>query len=96
MAVLRMVFLLLAVGSGCVALWATVAGAPPLGQLWFSVDAPSLNLTQALIQRYLHPAVWDTVVVPLLVQPSALVAFATAALAALAAAVTARFARRRR
>ncbi|MEP4190491.1 MAG: hypothetical protein ABJN51_05385, partial [Sneathiella sp.] len=27
-----------------------------LGQLWFEYDSESLNLTQAIVQRYLTPA----------------------------------------
>ena len=30
-----------------------------LGYLWFSVDPGSLNLVQAVVQRHLHPAIWD-------------------------------------
>ena len=37
-----------------------------LGQLWFDLHSPSLNLVQAVIQRYIHPAVWDWGVTPLL------------------------------
>lgn len=29
-----------------------------LGQHWFDLHPPSLNLSQALIQRYVHPSVW--------------------------------------
>lgn len=31
----------------------------PIGQIWFDLSAPSLNATQAVIQRYLHPALWE-------------------------------------
>jgi len=31
----------------------------PLGQLWYSLDSASLNLVQAVIERYLLPALWD-------------------------------------
>jgi len=40
------------------------------GQLWFALDTPSLNLFQAVVQRYLHPALWDNVIVPLLLRPA--------------------------
>ena len=33
-----------------------------LGELWFTLHAPSLNLAQAAIQRYVHPALWDPVI----------------------------------
>jgi hypothetical protein len=33
-----------------------------VGQLWFDLDRASLNLVQAVIQRYLTPWLWDPVV----------------------------------
>lgn len=44
-----------------------------LGELWFKVHASSLNLAQAVVQRYLHEAVWDYAVRPVLLQPALLV-----------------------
>ncbi len=41
----------------------------PAGEMWFSTDPGSLNLVQALIQRYLHPALWDPVIAGLLQWP---------------------------
>ncbi|TVQ35279.1 MAG: hypothetical protein EA356_08320 [Geminicoccaceae bacterium] len=60
------------VASG-LTLWAWWAGAPVLGELWFNLDPFSLNLTQAVVQRYLHPGLWDAVLLPVLFQPTALV-----------------------
>ena len=40
-----------------------------LGQLWFMLDSGSLNLTQAIVQRYLHPWLWDPALVQLLLWP---------------------------
>jgi hypothetical protein len=37
-----------------------------LGQLWFDLAPGSLNLAQAVVQRYLHPALWDPVVLSVL------------------------------
>jgi len=37
-----------------------------LGQLWFDLSAGSLNLVQAVVQRYLHPALWDPVITSVL------------------------------
>jgi len=37
-----------------------------LGQLWFDFSPGSLNLAQAVIQRYVHPALWDPVIVTVL------------------------------
>ena len=38
----------------------------PLGELWFSHLPTGLNLTQAIVQRYLHPKIWEIVFVPVL------------------------------
>jgi hypothetical protein len=37
-----------------------------LGQLWFDLAPASLNLAQAVIQRYIHPALWDPAIQRLL------------------------------
>jgi hypothetical protein len=37
-----------------------------LGQLWFDLSPGSLNLVQAVIQRYIHPAVWDPAITSVL------------------------------
>ena len=31
----------------------------PLGKVWFDLDSGSLNLVQALVERYLGPGAWD-------------------------------------
>jgi hypothetical protein len=41
-----------------------------LGQLWFELDGESLNLTQAIVQRYLFPQLWDPVIIELLLWPA--------------------------
>ncbi len=45
----------------------------PLGQLWFEIDNGSLNLVQAVIQRYIFPELWDPVIVSMLLLPAWLV-----------------------
>ena len=40
-----------------------------LGQAWFDVHAASLNLVQALIERYTFPFLWDPVFVSVLFLP---------------------------
>ncbi len=40
------------------------------GQVWFRIDVGSLNLAQAVVQRYLHPAVWDPAIAWVLTQPA--------------------------
>lgn len=41
-----------------------------LGQLWFELSPESLNFTQAIIQRYLLPQLWDPVILELLLWPA--------------------------
>jgi hypothetical protein len=43
--------------------WVPIA----LGQLWYDFDRSSLNLVQAVVQRYLHPFLWDPIIVTILV-----------------------------
>jgi hypothetical protein len=40
------------------------------GELWYMLDRGSLNLAQAVTQRYLHPAIWDPVLVSVLQWPA--------------------------
>ena len=80
MRILAWVLATVAAGAAALAAWALATGAPVLGELWFRLDSSSLNLTQAVVQRYLHPALWDDVLLPLLFQPTAAVAGATALL----------------
>ena len=42
--------------------WAPIA----LGQLWYQLNRSSLNLFQAVVQRYIHPFLWDPIIVSLL------------------------------
>ena len=34
----------------------------PAGEVWFKLDNASLNLAQAIVQRYLHPYLWDPLI----------------------------------
>jgi hypothetical protein len=43
-------------------IWAPIA----LGQLWYQLNRSSLNLVQAVIQRYLHPFLWDPIILSIL------------------------------
>lgn len=45
----------------------------PLGEAWYRLDAPSLNLVQAVTERYIWPALWDPVALFALQQPAVLV-----------------------
>ena len=42
--------------------WAPIA----LGQLWFDLNRSSLNLVQVVVQRYIHPFLWDPIIVTIL------------------------------
>ena len=42
--------------------WAPIA----LGQLWYDLGRSSLNLVQAVTQRYIHPFLWDPIIVSIL------------------------------
>ena len=39
------------------------------GELWYVLETGSLNLSQAIVQRYLHPLIWEVLAVPVLVHP---------------------------
>ena len=39
------------------------------GELWYLLEPASLNVLQAIVQRYLHPSIWEALAVPLLVRP---------------------------
>ncbi len=45
----------------------------PLGESWFSVAPESLNIAQAVVQRYTLPALWDPVIIFILTLPGWLV-----------------------
>ncbi len=47
--------------------WITV------GELWHRLHSSSLQLTQAVVQRYVHPALWDPVILTVLLWPAVLV-----------------------
>lgn len=41
----------------------------PAGELWFKAHSGSLNMAQAITQRYVHPTLWDPVFVAVLRWP---------------------------
>jgi hypothetical protein len=49
-------------------------GFASVGEVWGRLSAPSLNLVQAIVQRYLFPALWDPVLITLLLLPAWLTA----------------------
>lgn len=52
----------------------------PLGVRWYEISAESLNFTQALVQRYLLPEIWDPFFIWILNQPGVIVMGVLAAL----------------
>jgi hypothetical protein len=54
---------LLAATSG---VWRMVAA----GELWYALDRGSLNIAQAITQRYLHPVLWDPILQSALTWPA--------------------------
>ncbi len=48
-------------------------GLKPLGAVWFEVSPGSLNLVQAVVERYLWAGLWDHVLFPVLAWPAAFV-----------------------
>jgi hypothetical protein len=52
--------------------WLWLAGhdlTQPAGRIWSNIDVGSLNLIQAIIQRYIYAPIWDAVFVPFLLLP---------------------------
>jgi hypothetical protein len=43
-------------------IWAPIA----VGQLWYEIDRSSLNLVQAVVQRYVSPFLWDRIILNIL------------------------------
>ena len=41
----------------------------PLGAGWFSLHAPSLNVFQAVVERYTFPFLWDPIILTVLLLP---------------------------
>ena len=64
--------------AGAAAGWAAAQGGleavlrTPLGELWFTLHAGSLNLLQAVVERYLWPPLWEAGIAPLLHAPAVL------------------------
>jgi hypothetical protein len=56
--------------------WAPIA----LGQLWYDLSRSSLNLVQAVTQRYIHPFLWDPIIVNILLSWAFLVLMVLGAL----------------
>lgn len=85
MRIIRVLLLAIAAGAVLAAIAVLAAGSAgmDLGTLWHGWAPESLNLTQAVTQRYLHPAVWTHGILPVLLMPAAGVFITTAAVALL-------------
>ena len=73
MKVIGQVFFVLGVAVLGIGAWLWFAGqdlVQPLGRVWFTVHGASLNLLQAIIQRYVYADMWDAVFVPFLLLPA--------------------------
>ena len=57
----------------------------PLGEIWYTYSRETLNVTQAVVQRYLWPPLWDPGVQTFLQLPAWLAMFILAALILLVA-----------
>jgi len=81
---IRVLLALIAIAAiaGSVLITATGSAGTDLGTLWHGIAPESLNLTQAVTQRYLHPFVWTHALLPVLLTP-ALVVFGVIAVVAL-------------
>lgn len=91
---LAAVLLLIALGLLGLAVFGGAEGEPlrfaALGEIWFRHSPGSLNLVQAVTERYLAVAVWDFLLFPLVQQPAVLVFAVPGLLLALAAWLLAR------
>ena len=64
--------LLLAFAVLTVGVWVWLAGhdvTKSAGKVWYQLAPEALNLSQAIVQRYLLPEIWEQGAVPLLLRP---------------------------
>ena len=74
---LAWLFIALAVGVFAYDVWVFLnSGAvrlTALGQLWYWIHPGSLNLSQAVIERYVHPFLWDPIIIDVLLAPACVI-----------------------
>ena len=63
------VAVIMAVLDGARSVAASAVSLKPLGISWFETSPDTLNLAQALVQRYLLPVIWDPFMIWVLNQP---------------------------
>jgi hypothetical protein len=72
------VFLAIAVVAAVIDGTRSIAGSAlvttPLGQTWFQIHGPSLNIAQAAVERHVNPLLWDPVITSVLFTPTFVVA----------------------
>ncbi len=64
------VALLIAMRDGLLSLEQETLVIQRLGEIWYKIDPPSLNLAQAAVERYLAPWLWDDVIIRILQLPA--------------------------
>ena len=74
---LALVFLILAAITAVLDITRSIADSTlvmtALGQDWYNYSGSTLNFSQAIVQRYLHPSIWDPGIQKILLAPSWLV-----------------------
>ncbi len=75
---MALLFLAVAVITGILDITRSIADSTiimtPLGQDWFNISPSTLNFSQAIVQRFVHPAIWDPGIQTILQWPTWLVA----------------------
>lgn len=52
----------------------------PLGPAWFAASPGTMNTAKLMVERYIHPYIWDPVMQWLLMQPTFIVLLVTSLL----------------
>lgn len=71
--VLNLAFVAMTLGAGAYDLLGSAARSGFFhtgGEIWFALSPNTLNLMQALIQRYISPGLWDPAIVAVLKLPA--------------------------
>ena len=71
--VLTLAFVLMTLGAGAYDLWGPAARNGFFhtgGEVWFDLSPNTLNLMQAVVQRYLWPSLWDPTIIAVLKLPA--------------------------
>ena len=67
-------FAILAIASASYEVWQAAAGTGwrilSLGEFWYKIDSHSLSVSQAGVQRYIAPWLWEPVITTILFLPA--------------------------